>query len=143
MRLVIGGLCVLLGPLAGAGYGVYYFTHADPRTATATATVVRIERHRGGNQSHSECPVFTFLANDRHVEAESNACTRDTTYTPGDRVEVRYDPNDPADVKPAAGYDPHPEAIPLAAVTSLFTLLAAFFLWPSKRTLSHSRERSG
>ncbi len=73
MRLVIGGLCVLLAPLAGAGYGVYYFTHANPRTATATASVVRIECHRGGNHSRSECTVFTFLADDRRVEAESNA----------------------------------------------------------------------
>ena len=130
-RYIIGGWFFVLGPIALVAYGVWYTSSVDTRTANAEATVVRVQLHRGSGHSRTECPVFEFSAGDVPIEAESNRC--DVGLVAGDRLLVRYDPNDPQDVVPFDDYDAHPELAPVIAATLLCTAISAFFLLPDRK----------
>ncbi len=139
-RYIIGGCFFVLGPVAMIAYGAWSATSIDTRTATAEATVVRVEFHRGSGHSRTECPVFQFSAGDVPTEAESNRC--DVDLAPGDRLQVRYDPDDPQDVVPVDDYDAHPEAAPVIAATLLCSAISAFFLWPDRKKPTRSTSPS-
>lgn len=130
-RYILGGWFFLLGPVALVVYGVWYVGSVDPRTARAEATVTRLEVHHGSGYSRAECPVFSFVADDVATEAESNRC--DLGLVAGDRLIVRYDPDDPQDVVPFDDDVAHPELIPVIAGTLLCTAVSAFFLWPDRK----------
>ena len=127
-RYILGAFFLVLG-IAGA---IYFFTFEDTRTATAVGTVVRVAEYSGRNHSRTECPVFAWTANGRAVEEESNHCDRDSPYTIGEEVAIRFDPVAPDDVVPDSPDSSHP-LFPLIPGMALCFAVAAFFLWPKRR----------
>lgn len=80
---------------------------ATARTASAEVTDLRL-RHQRYNREHDDgfwLPVVRFtLPDGRVVEAETLTGSMPAPARVGDRVEVRYDPDDPRRVNLARGF---------------------------------------
>ena len=99
---------------------------------TATATVCEIHRHVRGRRLEgrrryvSYVPTFRFKACGQYVTRVSKYGYRKNTYRPGQKITVRYNPNDPSDFYRAPdGAGPGAACIMLACI--FFAMAAAVY----------------
>jgi hypothetical protein len=134
LRYALGGVCLLLGPVAFLSYAAYLGTALSQGHLTASAEVVAVKPYRGGGHSRSYCPVFRVQIDGKPVEVESAYCANDESdFTVGQVRTVRYPPSDLHALAPDDFWKAHDEALPLAAASGFFTVVAAFMLWPNRR----------
>ena len=119
---LVFGLCLITGSAASFVQSAIFLNNSK----SAFGTVVKIERDHG-----AKYPVVDFtLESGKIVEFRSNSSITTETFQAGQKVPLRYDPNNPHEAKIDSFWQNWNWPILISFITAMFIIVTN---WPAKR----------
>ena len=111
------------------------------RSVTTTSTVVELRENHDDDVGMTYAPVFTFvLKNGSAQTVASNAGTAPPAFEVGDKVLVRYEPNDPSNAAIEGLWQTWGFSVGFGIAVVVMTLLGLFFRWRVARREARPRK---